>query len=148
MYLNKLTHLKEASKCNYYANLLRICDYLANTRKKLILRKRRPLSSFPVEVKINNCVLTYQSQICNPINKFFITVDENNVSVLPSSGFQFKAYLGDRCLASIVSRPTDEHEILNIMSHFDERKLTGHIDVPVKLIKAARFLIALHLEKS
>ena len=29
----------------------------------------------------------------------------------------------------------------------DERKSTGHIDIPMKLIKAARFLIAPHLAK-
>ena len=33
------------------------------------------------------------------------------------------------------------------MSHFDERKSTGHVDISLKFIKAARFVIAPHLVK-
>ena len=34
------------------------------------------------------------------------------------------------------------------MSHFDERKSTGHVGISIQLIKAARFLIASHLVKN
>ena len=44
-------------------------------------------------------------------------------------------------------RPTDEHEILDVMSQFDKRKSTGHIDISIKLIKTTRLLSAPHLVK-
>ena len=48
-------------------------------------------------------------------------------------------------MSSIVLRPTDEHEVIEISAGPSNNKLPGYIDVPATLIKESKFVIARYL---
>ena len=55
---------------------------------------------------------------------------------------------GKRNLSSIILRPTDEYEIIEIIGKLNNNKSTGYIDIPIVLFKEAKFLIARYLADS
>ena len=54
----------------------------------------------------------------------------------------------NRQSSSIILRPTDEFEIVETIAGMNIHKSPGHIDIPVILIKEAKFLIAQFLARS
>ena len=54
----------------------------------------------------------------------------------------------NRQSSSIILRPTDEFEIVETITGMNIHKLPGPIDIPVILIKEAKFLIARFLARS
>ena len=57
-------------------------------------------------------------------------------------------FLGKRNLSSIVIQPTDEYEVIKIISSLNNRKWPGVIDITISLIKEAKFVIAGYLTNS
>ena len=57
-------------------------------------------------------------------------------------------YLHNRQSSSIILRPTDEFEMVETIAGMNIHKSPGHIDIPVILIKEAKFLIARFLARS
>ena len=45
-------------------------------------------------------------------------------------------------ISSIALKPTHEYEIIEIIIKSNDRKSTGFIDIPVRLIKHSKFIIA------
>ena len=57
-------------------------------------------------------------------------------------------FLGKRNLSSIVLQPTDAYEIVEIISSLNDHKSPGYLDIPIRIIKEAKFLIAEYLADS
>ena len=57
-------------------------------------------------------------------------------------------FLGKRNPSSIVLQPTDAYEIVEIISSLNDHKSPGYLDIPIRVIKEAKFLIAEYLADS
>ena len=57
-------------------------------------------------------------------------------------------FLGKIQVLSIYLRPTDAYEVIEIISGLNKRKSSGYIDIPMLLIKEAKFLISRQLTYS
>ena len=51
-------------------------------------------------------------------------------------------------MSSIVLRPTDEHEVIKILTGLSNNKSSGYIDIPVALLKESKFAIDQYLLNS
>ena len=50
--------------------------------------------------------------------------------------------MSKRISNSIYLQPADEYEMVGIISYFQQSKSPGYLDIPVRLIKHAKHLIA------
>ena len=57
-------------------------------------------------------------------------------------------YLGKQNPSSIILRPTDQYEIIEIIENLNKNKSTGYIYITIVLFKEAEFLIARYLAES
>ena len=85
------------------------------------------------------------------MNHFFVSTGKKNLLAIsenkPSLTNRYKSYLKNRCVSSVALKPTDECEIIKIITLFNDRKSTGFIEIPVRLIKHSKFVIAFYLKK-
>ena len=149
-YRNKLSHIKEASKQNYYSGLLNDSTSSSDTWKSvnMILNRQKPTSSILQALKINDNISSDPVEICESLNKHFVSIGKKLSSSLNNQPTNHKQYMGKRLLHSVVLNPTDQYEIAAIISNLNDRKSSGYIDIPVTLIKHAKHLIAPFMTKS
>ena len=62
-----------------------------------------------------------------------------------SKTFSSKQFFGQRITNSIYIEDTSEDEIIDIINKLNQSKAPGYDDIPTKLIKAAKFSLALSL---
>ena len=148
---NKLAHIKEAAKRIHFQNMFRCTENPADTWKNInqLLGKNKPKSTVPSFVKVGDETITEPTEICNKLNEHFVTIGEKLGSKSSDQkGQNYRQYLGKRHVSSVVLQPTDEHEIIEIISGVNVNKSPGYIDIPVILIKKSKFLISQYLATS
>ena len=74
-----------------------------------------------------------------------MSIGKKNLANLQNLTSNHKQYMGKKISNSIYLQPSDEYEIVGIISHFQESKSPGFLDIPVRLIKRAKHLIATNL---
>ena len=147
-YRNKVTHVKEAAKRNYFQTLFEGSSNSSDTWKYVnqLLRKTKPKSSVPCTLQVEGRMITSPQIICDKINDHFVKIGEKLSATLTASNkLHYKNFLGKRQTTSIMLKPTDEYEIAGIIASLDNHKSSGYIDIPVTLIKESKFLIARYL---
>ena len=81
------------------------------------------------------------------MNIHFVKIGEKLSSNIKCSNFgNFTQFFGKRQVSSIYLRPTDAFEVIEIISGLNKRKSSGYINIPVLLIKEAKFLIGRQLQ--
>ena len=144
-YRNKLTHVKELAKRNYFENLFQGASNPSDTWKHVnqLLRRSTPNSAMPHTIKVNSNMISSPQKICQEMNEHFVKVGEKLSADLPDvKDKTYLKFLGKRNLSSIVIQPTDEYEVIQIISSLNNRKSPSAIDIPISLIKEAKFVIA------
>ena len=82
-----------------------------------LLRKNKPKSTVPSFVKVGDETIRDQTKICNKLNDHFVTIGEKlGFESSDQMGQNYRQYLGKRNVSSVVQPPTDEHEIMEIIS--------------------------------
>ena len=88
------------------------------------------------------------NKICNAINHYFANIDNKIAPPVLVKKEYYYCHLKKRQCKSIILNPSDDYEIIEAINCLNCRKISGYIDVPVKLIKHAKFIIASHLNRS
>ena len=58
-----------------------------------------------------------------------------------------KQFLGIHQICSIVIKPTDEYEVMELITRLDCYKTPAYLDIPTILIEESKFLILNHLAR-
>ena len=88
-------------------------------------------------------VITSPQSICEKLYDHFVKIGETlNDKLASNRETNHKEYLGKRQMSSIVLKPTDEYEIVELIAGLNSQKSPGYLDIPVVLLKEAKFLIA------
>ena len=84
------------------------------------------------------------------MNKHFVKIGKKLSASLESNlhDKHYMKYLGKRNPFSIILRPTDEYEIIEIIEKLNNNKSMGYIDIPIVLFKEAKLLISRYLAES
>ena len=86
-YRNRLTHLKEAAKCNYFHDLFKNSKNSSDTWKCInqLLRKTKPKTSVPNAIHADGQVITLPKSICEKLNDHFVKIGEKLSDKLASN---------------------------------------------------------------
>ena len=149
---NKTTHIKRKTKQEYFANLFRNASNSSDTWNyiNLPLRKRKRKPTLPQTIKVDGQTFTSPEKICDKMNQHFATIREK-LAAQSIKNDQSKIrlnFLGKRNMSSIVLQPTDAYEIIEIISSLNDHKSPGFLDIPIRIIKEAKFVIAEYLAGS
>ena len=92
----------------------------------------------PQAIIINGKTIFSPHQICNEMNIHFVKIREKlSSNIKCSNAGNCTQFFGKRQLSSISFRPTDEYEVIEMISGLNKHKSSGNMDIPVLLIKAA-----------
>ena len=94
-YRYKLSHIKETSKQNYYSGLLNNSTSPSDTWKSvnMILNRQKPTSSTLQALKINNDISLDPVEICESLNKHFVSIGKKLSSSLNNQSTNHKEYM-------------------------------------------------------
>ena len=83
-------------------------------------------------------MISCPQKICQEMNEQLVKIGEKLSANLPDvKDKTYLKFLGKQNLSSIVIQPTDEYEVIQIISSLNNRKSPGAIDIPISLIKEA-----------
>ena len=100
-----------------------------------------------LETSFSGC--NFKANEATLLNDHFVKIGEKLSDKLASNReTNHKKYLGKRQVSSIVLKPTDEYEIVELIAGLNSQKSPGYLDIPVVLLKEAKFLIAHYLADS
>ena len=151
-YRNKLTHLKELSKSNYYQCRLRESGGMSDTWKTInnILRKSSKTSTLPSYVKYEGKHIYGHEAICNAMNNYFCNIGLKLLKTSANSSNHNqsnKKFFDQRVSSSIFLEPTDEYEINAVIDNLNAIKPPGSVNIPTGLIKDSKIIISSHLTR-
>ena len=113
-----------------------------------LLRKSIPKSSLPLTIKVESKLISSSPTICEELNQYFISIGEKlRANQNQKFDKNYIKYLRNRQSSSIILRPTDEFDIVKTIAGTNIHKSLGHIDIPVILIKEAKFPFARFLAR-
>ena len=143
-YRNKLTHVKEISKENYYRNLFCENNDPSQTWKHIneIIHKSNKKASLPNFLKTKEKEIREPQNICNELNQHFVDIGKKITNTCNSKRdkYEYLRYLGKHQPSSVVFSPTDEYEIVGGIGKLNEKKKwPGYIDIPICVIKGSSF---------
>ena len=134
------------AKRYYYENIFRKARNPFDTWKHInqLLRKSIPKSLLPQTLDVEGKLISSPPKIYKELNQYFVSIEEKS-SAYQNQNFEknFTKYLRNRQTSSVILRLTDEFEIVETIAGLNIHKSPGHIDIPVILIKEAKFLICL-----
>ena len=152
MYRNKLTHIKEMSKSNYYQRRLGESGDMSDTWKTInnILRKPSESSTLPTYVKYESKPIYGQNDVCNAMNNHFCSIGHKLSKRFANSSCHDKSdktFFDQRVSSSIFLEPTDQYEINAIIDKLNAYKPPGMVNIPTRLIKDAKYILSPHLSR-
>ena len=152
-YRNKLTHIKKKARKNYLENLFSNANNFSDTWNyiNLRLRKTKRKTTLPQTIKVDGQIISSPQKICNQMNQHFATIGEKLAakSTNPAQNYNHFKFFGKRNPSSIiVLQPTDVYEIVEIISSLNDHKSPVYLDIPIRIIKESKYLIAGYLADS
>ena len=88
------------------------------------------------------------NNICNAINHYFANIGNRIAPPVLVKKEDYYCHLKKGQCKSIILNPSDDYEIIEAINGLNCHKSPGYIDIPVKLIKHAKFIIASCLSRS
>ena len=115
-----------------------------------LLRKTKPKSTMPQKIIVRNETIVSPQTICDKINNHIVKIGENLSASLENNlrDKHCMKHLGKRNPSSLILRPTDEYEIIEINAKVNINNSPGLIDIPIVLFEEGKFLIARYLAES
>ncbi len=146
-YRNKITHLKERSKQNYFHKLL--FDNKGDIKRtwkviNTVINKRKDAIDLPNKLEINNEIITNSNKILDELNIHFAAVGKSNYS----SQVDYKEVsktLNIYQNSSLVFNPTTPTEISLTISKLNLNKAPGYDNISASLLKNNCMIISLIL---
>ena len=104
----------------------------------------------PQTIKVDGQIISSPQKICNQMNQHFATIGEKLAakSTNPAQNYNHFKFFGKRNPSSIVLQPTDVYEIVEIISSLNDHKSPGYLDIPIRIIKESKYIIAGYLADS
>jgi hypothetical protein len=137
---NKLTNLLRSSEKTYYKTIL---DQNKNNLSKLwqtlnTVISRKKQSNQNVVFKHNNKQFDKNLDIANYFNKYYLNMATDICSKIPQISQDPCKYMDGNVTNSLFLNPTDENEILGIISNL-RNSSPGHDGISVKIIKKLKY---------
>jgi len=135
-YRNKLTNLLKIAEKSYYKKQLENSksnlSKMWKTLNNIINRRKNSIHS--IVFKHNNCNVSNNVDIANHFNNYFLHAPNDLCKNLPPASKDPCSYLKKHFNESFFMTPTDENEILKILSHI-KNSSAGHDGIDIKVIK-------------
>lgn len=138
-YRNKLHNLLRSAERNYYQNLVSM--HKGNLKKswqiiKTIIGKKKSDKVITNKFNINNKIVTDPIEIANKFNDFYINIDPNLASKIPSveDNISPTSYIKHNYVNSIYLKDVDETEIENIIRDL-KNSSPGHDGITPHILK-------------
>ena len=145
-YRNKLNCTLRLAKKNYFSDLLeKEKNNMRNTWKVINSIIRPKTIKHTEKFTLGNKTVTCPKQIATEFNKYFANIGPKLASSIHHKGKNFSSYLGQSNISTCFFKPTDEEEILKIISKLGSNKSAGHDDIKSDIVKQIADVIAIPL---
>ena len=146
-YRKQLSHLKEKAKQNYYHTLFNNSKNPSETWKIMnkILRKKQATTILPNVIKVDENLINDPDEICRELNMHFSQIGVKMASKITSTDLEYTALVPAN---SLVLHQANETEIVDEINNLNNRKSPGYIDIPIVLIKEAKYIVASFLTRA
>ena len=138
-YRNKLTHLKDLSRQNYYKHLLIASEGKSSkiwtVINQLLSKNKRSTSSIVPPLKIDGKLITDSKDISNAFAHHFSNVGINMSEKIATTNQHYNETLLKNLPNSIVFEDTTPEEILTEIRSLNNRKSSGNDNIPVNILK-------------
>ncbi len=136
LYRNKLNSVLRLAKQKYFSEQLDKERYnMRNTWKVLNSLLRSPKKSSCHKFVCGNKTCVDPKEISNKFNEFFASIGPSLAETIKHQGKDFNEYLVNSCNSTCFFMPTDENEILKIISKLGSRKSPGYDLIKSDLVK-------------
>jgi hypothetical protein len=143
-YKKKLEHILKAAKKTYYFQ--RVNSFNGNLRKtwKLLssLTGKTQRECLSDSFTVDGIAITDKCEIVEKLNDFFVNIGARLAASIQPATNNFVNYLKNNYMDSFALYPTDAHEIINIVSSFDNKHSSGFDGVPVNIMRSSIYYIA------
>ena len=150
MYRNRLSHLVQISKINYYNNYFSHNKAHINNiwkRIKPIISLKPLRKSIPSKILVDNNVITDVYLIANSFNAFFINIGNNLANSSPATYASPLSFMPEsRQFNTFFLNSITANEIAEEISYLKTSKSSGPFSVPVKVLKLIKKHISIPLE--
>lgn len=144
-YRNKLKHLLNLSKKNYYVNY-----FSTNTNNiketwngiKQLISFRGASASVPKLIKIGNSNLSDPKCIANTFNNYFANVGSSLAEAIPIVDIPVQKFMNKSICNSFVLLSITPSEIEEEIDKLNPSKSTGPFSIPTKLLKTLKTLLS------
>ena len=145
-YRNKLSHLKELSKRNYYKKRFEIENKnMANTWKLINELTNKHITKETdkniEQIETNGKKYKDPKLICEILNKHFVEIGEN-IAKVNNAQCSPTIFLNNKLINSMVLEDTTIDEIGTIIETLSINKATGHDGISTKVIKMLKSIIS------
>ena len=147
---NKLTHIKETAKQNYYKNKIDQAGSDSGKTWKVInelMKKNVKSNNIPHELVVNDKHYSNQQDICDQLNEHFATIGKKLGSSIKPNKEIYSEYMQSAVSNSFVLFETEESEISFLIDQLNAKKATGHDDITAKVIKMSKIVLVPFLTK-
>ena len=148
---NDIVEQTKDSKSNFYKHYFE--ENNKNLRKiwqgiRQIINIKSKQSDIPTSITVNNKQITNPKEISNSFNDYFSNIADSILKERKFEGYHagygdFMTYMPPPEPNSIALHVVDSEDIYHIIGNFDEKKGTGPISIPTKILK----LISLEISK-
>lgn len=142
---NVLTNVIRRSKQNYLQSFfitnMKNSKLVWSKINSLLARKSKK-SSLPVEILHNGTTVSDQTLIANIFNSFFTSIAKNIRDKIPKSSKNCKYFLKDPVNETIFLTPTNEEEIIKLISQLSNNKASGPNSIPTCILMLLKFELA------
>lgn len=138
-YRNQYNYIKRRAKIEYYNK--KVSEYTSDSRKlwqtlnKLIGRVKDK-TSLTDSFLVNGQLITDQHHISNAFCDYFTNIGKLLAEKIPSPDKSFDGYLSGNTRNSLFFTPTDEDEIIKLISGLKSKKSYGYDTITSCLLKA------------
>ena len=143
-YREKLKTLLRIAEKNYYSNkFTSISGNIKETWKLLGKILNKDEGSKIVDCFTDNGVeITDKNEIVNKFNDYFVNIGCRLASAIPNSVNHFSSYLNTPTCNSFCFFPTDDAEIVRIVTELNNKWSAGYDAIPVNIMKSSIRYIA------
>ena len=138
-YKNKLTKILRSCEKHYFDKILKEqSNNIRGTWKILnsIIGKNKVSKKYPEKFKQNNSIITNKKDISNGFNSFFVNIGPDLAkSIIPQENSDITDYLKESTSNSMFIKPTNEKEILEIVSQADAKHSTDSDGLSMHILK-------------
>ena len=117
------------------------------TINQILRKNKRTQTSLPSELNVNEKAIQNPSTICDELNQHFCNIGHKLAKAFNASPLEFisQSFRGQRIKNSFYLEPISENEVLEIITGLNPNKAPGVDEIPTKLIKAAKYVLAPYL---